>query len=190
MRQEERRARTTTALLDAATTVFARQGVRTATVDDVARAAGYTKGAVYANFGSKDALVLAVLDRHLEDQVAQVGRLAAAATGQDLREVLQRSSARQMADQDFGILMLELWLYAARHPDARAALAERYQRMRAALAAASDRWRSDGACPTTAADAATLALALDAGLFLMHLLDPQAVTPELRAMAVVATLGL
>src|SRR5690625_4226239 len=57
MRQEERRARTTTALLDAATRVFARQGVRAATVDDVARAAGYTKGAVYANFGNKDALV-------------------------------------------------------------------------------------------------------------------------------------
>lgn len=42
------------ALLDAAARVFARQGAEGAGLDDVAADAGFTKGAVYSNFGSKE----------------------------------------------------------------------------------------------------------------------------------------
>lgn len=189
MRQAERRAQTTRRLLDAAADVFAERGFHAATVDDIADAAGYTKGAVYANFAGKDALFLALLDRHLDDQVAQVDRIVAAASDAGLRARLRDASAEQLAaGGPFGLLTLEFWLYAARDATAGEALAARYRRMRNRLAeviAERDAVRGT-ADPTPPHDVAALVLALDAGLFLQHLIDPDAITPELRANALAA----
>ncbi|MDY7101160.1 MAG: TetR/AcrR family transcriptional regulator [Actinomycetota bacterium] len=184
MRQEERRARTRGRLLDAAAEVFGRVGFHAATIDDVASAAGLTKGAVYANFEGKDGLFRALLDRHLDHQVDAVDRLL---SGGDLRGDLVAASAASMGgDGSFGLLMLELWLYAARDDGAREALAERYERIRSTLAAAlAERDESSGHVEgRDAAEMATVVLALDAGLFLQHLVDPDAVGPDLRARAI------
>jgi AcrR family transcriptional regulator len=186
MRQAERRAQTTRRLLDAAADVFTQRGFHAATVDDIADAAGYTKGAVYANFAGKDALFLALLDRHLDDQVAQIDRIVAAPSDADLRTELRDAAAEQLATGGaFGLLTLEFWLYAARDAAARDALAARYRRMRDRLAVAiaerdAARGRTDSRSPH---EPAALVLALDAGLFLQHLIDPDAVTPHLRANA-------
>ena len=191
MRQAERRTHTTQRLLDAAADVFARVGFHAATLDDIAAAAGYTKGAVYANFAGKDALFLALLDRHLDDQLAQVDLLVAAASDTELRAGLQEASTEQMrAGRSFGLLMLEFWLYAARNAEARAALAARYERMRDRLAGAiAGRNAARGIAPSRAPhEVAALVLALDAGLFVQHLIDPEAITPELRASAITAVI--
>lgn len=174
-------------LLDAAADVFARRGFHATTVDDVADAAGHTKGAVYSNFAGKEALFLALLDRHLDDQFAEIDRLAATASDSELRARLRDASAEQMGPSgSFGLLMLEFWLYAARDEAARDALAERVRLMRERLAEViADR---DAAHGTTRAmspeDAASLVLALDAGLFLQQLIDEQAISPSLRAEAI------
>ena len=60
--QEERKAETRARLLAAAAALFAEQGVDAVSVDAVAEAAGRTSGAVYAHFGSKQGLLLALLD--------------------------------------------------------------------------------------------------------------------------------
>ncbi|HSK95933.1 MAG TPA: helix-turn-helix domain-containing protein [Euzebyales bacterium] len=189
MRQAERRAQTTRQLLDAAAEVFTQRGFHAATIDDIAEAAGYTKGAVYANFAGKEALFLALLDRHLDDQVAQVDRILATATGADLRAELRDAAAEQLATGgSFGLLTLEFWLYAARDAAARDALAARYLRMRDRLAVAIA--ERDGVRDATDAlsphELAALILALDAGLYLQHLIDPDAITPQLRAGALAA----
>lgn len=187
MRQAERRAQTTQRLLDAAADVFARLGFHAATLDDIADAAGYTKGAVYSNFAGKNGLFLALLDRHLDDQLAQVERLAMTVSGAELRARLRAASSQQMTSGgSFGLLTLEFWLYAARDREARAALAARYRRMRDRLAVVIA--ERDAAWDATESrspdDAAALVLALDAGLSLQHLIDPDAITPELRANAI------
>jgi AcrR family transcriptional regulator len=51
-------------LLDAALQVFARKGYRTARLDDVAEAAGVTKGAIYHYFDTKEALLLGVIQHY------------------------------------------------------------------------------------------------------------------------------
>ena len=186
MRQAERRAQTTQRLLDAAAGVFAERGFHAATVDDIADAAGYTKGAVYANFAGKDALFLALLDRHLDDQIAQIDRMRAAPSDADLRAELRDASAEQLATGgSFGLLTLEFWLYAARDATARDALAARYRRIRDRLAAViAERDVASGATDSASAhELAAQVLALDAGLFLQHLIDPDAITPQLRANA-------
>jgi AcrR family transcriptional regulator len=177
MRQVERRARTSERLLDAAAEVFAERGFHAATLDDIAAVAGYSKGAVYSNFAGKDALFLALLDRHLDAQVAAVEQLAGATSDADLAAVLTTGSAGEA----FGVLMLEFWLYAARNEAARAALAARYARVRTRLADLIGTRKAGSRSP---ADAATLALAIDAGLFLQQLVDPAAVPADLRTTAI------
>src|SRR5437762_11255550 len=62
--REERKAQTREELLEAAARVFARKGYRAASVDDVSAEAGYTKGAFYSNFESKeDIFATLVADR-------------------------------------------------------------------------------------------------------------------------------
>lgn len=188
MRQAERRTRTAQRLLDAAAEVFTRVGFHAATLDDIAEAAGYTKGAVYSNFAGKDGLFLALLDRHLDGQVAQVERLATTVSRVELRTRLAGASSQQMASGgSFGVLMLEFWLYAARHDEAMAALAARYRQMRDRLATmiAERDAGSDATASKSPDDAATLVLALDAGLFLQQLIDPDIITPALRTAAII-----
>ncbi|MDO8107069.1 helix-turn-helix domain-containing protein [Isoptericola sp. b441] len=66
-RRRERAEETRTELLDAAARVIASRGYEGASVGDVAGAAGYTKGAVYSNFGSKEDLFRALAERELAE---------------------------------------------------------------------------------------------------------------------------
>jgi AcrR family transcriptional regulator len=183
MRQAERRALTTTRLLDAAEEVFGRVGFHAATLDEIASTAGCTKGAVYSNFAGKDALFLALLDRHLDEQLAAVERLSGAESNRALRDDLEAASTKEMAHGSFGLLMLEFWVYAARDERARTALVARSRHLRERLAEMIAERRGEGAEATSQSirDAALLVLALDAGLFLQFLIDPEAITPERRA---------
>jgi AcrR family transcriptional regulator len=63
--QSARKAKTREAIVAAATRRFALRGVEATSLDDVAEAAGFTKGAIYANFPNKRALVEAVIERNI-----------------------------------------------------------------------------------------------------------------------------
>src|SRR5437867_3001547 len=131
---ERRRAMTRRHLLDAAALVFAEQGFHGATLDEVAATAGFTKGAVYSNFRSKDDLFLALLDDRIDRQFAVVtdvlesGSHDAAEQFPRIRELFR---GEMFWDEDFSTLYLEFVLYARRNPEARAKLAASAQRSRA-----------------------------------------------------------
>lgn len=61
---ERRRELTRNALVEAAAEIFARKGVDASSLEEIAEIAGFTRGAIYSNFGSKDDLLLAVVDRY------------------------------------------------------------------------------------------------------------------------------
>ena len=65
-----RRAVTQARLADAAVAVFARKGVPGSTVEEICEEAGFTRGAFYSNFDSKDELCMAVLSRYAEKNLA------------------------------------------------------------------------------------------------------------------------
>ena len=89
-----RREMTRRHLLDAAAVVFARDGFHGASLDDVAATAGFTKGAVYSNFKSKEDLFLAVFD----DRFARESpRHAASARGRRWSTTRRRTSCRRCA---------------------------------------------------------------------------------------------
>ena len=52
--------------MESAAAVAVRRGIEGASLDEVAQSAGFTKGAVYANFRNKEELFLAMLDAHFD----------------------------------------------------------------------------------------------------------------------------
>src|SRR5213594_2075897 len=62
--RQKRTAETKALLLEAGLSVFAERGVEFATLDDVAQTAGFTKGAIYRQFPSKGAFLLALFEQY------------------------------------------------------------------------------------------------------------------------------
>ena len=186
-RRQETRAR----LLDAAAQVFALRGFHAATVDEVAEAAGYTKGAVYSNFATKDELFLDLLDQRMAAQLLQVEALYAIESSEELVAALRGRTEREFAAaRDFGVLMVEFSLYAMRNPVARAELAKRYRQLRGRLAELITKryGRRQASLPMPPQHLAALALATDAGLFLQYSAEPGALPWELHADAMIQLL--
>src|ERR1700740_2282064 len=71
-RQAERTEATRRKLLAAAETIFARDGFEAARLEDIAAEAGYTRGAFYANFKSKEDIFFALLDSWIAERMAEV----------------------------------------------------------------------------------------------------------------------
>jgi AcrR family transcriptional regulator len=171
--REETRAR----LFEAAAEVFEAHGIAAASVEDIAAAAGFTRGAVYSNFANKDELVLALLDEHLRAATAAVEELFAASTDPQsfvgsLEEVFSRR--RSPIDRSPQLFM-EFIFYAARDPANRPRLADSIEHMRAATARIAElSGRQLGIEPAFPADdAGNILTALDIGYSLLHLIDPQ-----------------
>ena len=121
--RERRLERTRSLLLDAAEEVFAEKGFTPASLDDIARAAGYTKGAIYKHFATKEDLFLAVSDRYWRryfDNFAEVLSAATEVGAAELDAIAQRwrqLSIDRGAEQ--AALGHEFTLYLLRNPDAR-----------------------------------------------------------------------
>lgn len=186
-REEVRRA-----LLDAAAQVFARQGVDGASVGDVAAAAGFTKGAVYSNFGSKDDLVAALV----EDKVSAYLELGLAAVsdtdaslGDKARALGDRLTRAADEQRDWQLLFLELWQRAVRSGATGGAFVDRRRELHAAVtdAVTAHLDRAGVAPPLPAAELATLLMALSNGLALERQIDPAGVPDDLfgRVLALV-----
>jgi AcrR family transcriptional regulator len=133
----EQRERTRDDLLAAARTVFERRGFHRAALDEIAEAAGYTKGAVYSHFpGGKDELFLAVLDRHIDERVPTYEQtiLGAPSFEAALRAIARRLAALGDEDPDWTPLLVEFWTHASHRPELRAAVRERNERQLTAIA--------------------------------------------------------
>src|SRR5947208_1737022 len=122
--RERRREQTRTALLDAATEVFAQRGFDGASLDEIADAAGYTRGAIAFNFGTKEDLFLAVVERH-NDALTEAYAKVLVGQGRDtpLEDVAAVWRKMEAGDTDTMLLVLELRLFALRNPDAREKIA-------------------------------------------------------------------
>lgn len=160
--RQERRERTRAKLLEAAATVFAAHGYHGTSVDMVAEAAGYTKGAVYSNFESKEDLFLALLDTHLDAAVAIVAEIVEATDpAERAAAVGARRSEMAVYERDWFLLETEFVLYAARNDRARELMAARQRRTHERIAVLVRRHLDDlGADP--AVDSDDLAVLLSA----------------------------
>lgn len=98
--REQSRDQTRERLLIAAHGIFLKKGYVAASVEDIAAAAGYTRGAFYSNFSSKSDLLLALLER---DHAAVQADFQAIFDGGGSREQME-----SMALADFRTLFLDV----------------------------------------------------------------------------------
>lgn len=171
-------------LLDAAAVVFARRGIEQGSLDEVAAAAGFTKGAVYSNFDGKDGLIRALAEDNLSAYLSE-GLASVADTDRPLRERVRalgdRLSAISQGQRDWQLLFLELWQRAARRPGAADPFIARRRDLHAVVTAAvAEHAEQAGVTlPLDPAEMATLLMALTHGLALERLVDPDVVPDDL-----------
>lgn len=175
--REETRAQTRAALLAAAEKRFLLNGYQGTSLEEIAEAAGYSKGAVYSNFDSKEALFLEVKAEHDARQVQPLVEDLLSHEDIEAKLGILERWIRVSSDQDSEWLLVEteFALVAHRTPGMAKRLRVAHRDSRAAIA---EMFR-------THADAAGLELALDAdvvaealiamlrGLALAHAIDPQ-----------------
>jgi AcrR family transcriptional regulator len=134
---ERRRALTRNALIDAAAEVFAKRGFHAASLDEIAEVAGFTRGAIYSNFGGKEDLLIAVLELFTERQLDAFGAALDPARGVKPQERTAAAASVWGATQretHLAALALEMRVYALRNPDFRRRLAETEARQQQRIA--------------------------------------------------------
>jgi AcrR family transcriptional regulator len=174
---ERRRALTREHLLEAAAMVFARDGFQGSSLDEIAATAGFTKGAVYSNFKSKDDLFLAVLDERFERGRAAIRGVldTPEARSPDQWKPLVASAVREsLWDESWTMLFLEFVLYAARNPQARLKLAAwtRHSLSQVEQLLTEEYDAADKPPGYPPADLAMISVALFDGLGVYRLIDP------------------
>ena len=114
-------------LLLAAETVFVRSGYEGAELGEIAALAGRTKGAIYANFKSKEEMFLALVELHALRYRAQMEKLLAKSSSIEGNLAAFRQFAIGLAeDEAWALLLLEFKLFAIRHPESRKRLRNLY----------------------------------------------------------------
>ena len=177
----EAQALTRRRLVDAAADVFGEKGFRAASLNDVADRAGYTIGAVYSNFASKDELFRALMLERLrmfEEGLASAARLDASRAEADPRSLEDRiedALDRIAAGEDsvpprWWRLLYEYRAHAASDPAAWKELAALERRCRELIAADTERVAAEMGftLPLPAIEIAELTMALTDGLRAAH----------------------
>jgi AcrR family transcriptional regulator len=165
----ETQARTRAQLLATARELFLRDGYLPTSLDKVAEAAGFSKGAVYSNFRNKDELCMAVLDEIRTERAAEIVELLRASSmGERLRR-FEKWAEQVIGDPQWTTLELEFGVRAARDPKLRAELAGRISLLRVASEAAvqlvADAEHTAPPMPAAELGIALLAMGVGLGLF-------------------------
>jgi AcrR family transcriptional regulator len=176
----EQRERTRARLIEAARRLFIAQGFHGTSVEQIAEAAGYTRGAFYSNFEDKDDIFIALLDDDQTKRIAELNVIFGESRSLEdaFASIIRGNEARDIRPTT--ILHTEFWLYAMRNPKVRRRLAEIQRNERKAyeraIKAQFDALGLD--VPFDLHDAALVMIALDTGGPRLGMLDPEDVGPN------------
>src|SRR5471030_2601750 len=164
-------------LFEAAARVFEEQGIGGASVEAVTAAAGFTRGAFYSNFKSKDELIIAMLEDHVEQSVRR--SLGLLATHKNLADYIDALKTMDRSKQDplgrSPLLHMEMILFVARAEKRRPDLAKRLRARRKLIAdiveaTVKNNGKSGSLNPSWTG---AILLALEDGFRLHRLIDPE-----------------
>jgi AcrR family transcriptional regulator len=178
------------ALLRAAAEVFAERGFKDASVDEIAARAGYSKGALYWHFESKEELFFALMDASVDAPAREMIELfQSAPPEQDMAPEGSRRFVELLAGQrELFLLEHEYWSQAVRDPELRARYAEHRRKLRSAFGQAlKTRYEHLGTpdLPIDPEENASIVMSLFAGLAQQRLIDPASVSDQLFGQALV-----
>jgi AcrR family transcriptional regulator len=174
--RSESQALTRQRLVETARTMFLRDGYAATSLEKVAEEAGFSKGAVYSNFGGKDDLCLAVLDTiHEEVAEAVLGSLSGTDSLEEALETFDRWADARIGDPDWSALEAEFAARSRRDPHLKQALQARNERIRGLVSEALRTTCEEHGLriPLSYDGAANALYSLGVGLGLQRSLDPQ-----------------
>jgi len=173
-------------LLDAALEVFAEHGFDTANLDQVAEAAGLTKGAIYSNFTGKDDLFYAMMTEQVLARVESIRAILTVGTAdtrnpQDLRDIGRLLTEAFTEQREWRLVFLDFWRRAVRDDDVRTRFIAHRRTLREAIVTGVEDFL--GGDPLvgnfTVDDVVTVLLALSNGLAIEQYVDSSAVNSDL-----------
>jgi len=129
MNKHELKTKETRALLlAAAETIFVRDGYEGAELGEIATLAGRTKGAIYAQFESKEDVFLALIEERTRCYREQMEEelLTKSTSIEGNLAALRRFYLQRAEDQTWNLLLLEFKLFAMRHPASKKRLQDIY----------------------------------------------------------------
>jgi AcrR family transcriptional regulator len=178
----EQQQQTRERIVDAAEQLFVDEGFHAVSVDRVAGEAGYTKGAVYSNFESKEDLFFAVYERRATRGIAEVEAQLAAAGGasEGMDAIADRIMRRRGRDDGWLAVFFEFWAHVVRRPALRARFGEIHLRAQKPFVRAIEAHAREHGyeLPDESRKLAVAAYAMQLGLQLERLTLPNLVDPE------------
>jgi AcrR family transcriptional regulator len=180
----EQQAETRRLLLEAAEEVFRRRGFSGSSVEEIVAAAGFSRGAFYSNFDSKEALFIELLHSRVYDEFRRMLERAPQA-GSPREQMLANAGELAQRYEHGQRWLFELWLeclaHAARHPDFASLPATFWRGNRRLVADRIESIYADAGerLPIDAKHVATALTALDIGLAVQNLVDPEEVPLDL-----------
>ncbi len=164
-------------LFEAAVQVFESEGIGGASIEAIAAAAGFTRGAFYSNFKSKDELIIAMIEDHVEQSIRR--NLDLLARHNNLDDYLEALRTMDRSRQDplgrSPLLHMEMILYVARAEKRRPELAKRLRARRKLVAdIVETTLKKSGANAAINPEwTGAIVLALEDGFRLHRLIDPE-----------------
>jgi AcrR family transcriptional regulator len=162
-------------LLAAARRVFLERGYHGASVDQIADAAGFSTGVVYSQFGGKADLFLALLEARISERAAGNALAVEGRAGDEgIAQLLGHAASVDRAEPEWGLLVIEFRVHAARDPELARRYAAAHQRTLAGMerAVTGLYQRAGQPPPLPAADLARLLVAVGAGARLEQATGP------------------
>jgi AcrR family transcriptional regulator len=164
-------------LFEAAARVFEQQGIGGVSIEAIAAAAGFSRGAFYSNFKSKDELIIAMIEDHVAQSIRR--NLDLLARHDNLADYIDALKSMDRSRQDplarSPLLHMEMILFVARAEKRRPELAQRLRARRKLIAdiveTASRNSGKNG--PLNPAWTGAIVLALEDGFRLHRLIDPE-----------------
>lgn len=164
-------------LFEAAARVFEQDGIGGASIEAIAAEAGFTRGAFYSNFKSKDELIIAMLEDHVDQSIRR--NMEILAQHKNLDDFIAALKTMDRSRQDplgrSPLLHMEMILFVARAEKRRPELAKRLRARRKLIADIVEATLKNGARGEALNPPwmASVVLALEDGFRLHRLIDPE-----------------
>ena len=180
MSRADQQAQTRAALLAAGTKLFSRRGYHATTIDEVARLAGFTRGAFYANFDDKGDLFLAVLEGRWQRDFGQLADALEDASGDQVPHRISDWMSEVLIGGPLRRAMAEFALAAEVSPPHRRRLVANLQTIRDTVADLVRHYRARYSIELAVDDNtfAIMVTSLVSGFADLTRLDPKATTPD------------
>jgi AcrR family transcriptional regulator len=193
LRRAEQVERNRETVLEAARRVFIDRGYAGASLEAIAEEAGFSRGVVYSQFGSKADMFFALLERRIEERAAHNERIATELAGAEaLRELIRAAHLDTAAETGWSFVLTEFRALAMRDPELNRRYAEAHIRTVEKFASVFERIFAGAGKkpPVPARSMAEFLLAGAAGIALERAANPDAIPDHDVAQLVPRALGL